>query len=167
MQFGKEISLPMTAWLCGIFHDFGKYSVLFQNVLNGTAGGIDHAICGAVYLYATKAQKREAYRLAAAVIAAHHSTLRSYESLLPELSSILRGQGSRICGTGKQAALFGIQEYQEAIDAFCRDFPTFSYRKLENGEKATPLENMLKARMLFFLSGGCGLYGFFQERMPL
>ena len=149
MQFGKEISLPMTAWLCGIFHDFGKYSVLFQNVLNGTAGGIDHAICGAVYLYATKAQKREAYRLAAAVIAAHHSTLRSYESLLPELSSILRGQGSRICGTGKQAALFGIQEYQEAIEAFCRDFPTFSYRKLENGEKATPLENMLKARMLF------------------
>lgn len=119
MQFGKEISLPMTAWLCGIFHDFGKYSVLFQNVLNGTAGGIDHAICGAVYLYATKAQKREAYRLAAAVIAAHHSTLRSYESLLPELSSILRGQGSRICGTGKQAALFGIQEYQEAIEAFC------------------------------------------------
>lgn len=91
MQFGKEISLPMTAWLCGIFHDFGKYSVLFQNVLNGTAGGIGHAICGAVYLYATKAQKREAYRLAAAVIAAHHSTLRSYESLLPGIEQHFEG----------------------------------------------------------------------------
>ena len=149
LQFGKEISLPVTAWLCGMFHDFGKYSALFQKVLDGTAGGIDHAICGAVYLYATKAQGREAYRLAVAVIAAHHSTLRSYESLLPEMGSILKGQGCGICATGKRAALFGIQEYQEAIGAFCRDFPTFSFRKLESGEKGTPLESMLRTRMLF------------------
>ena len=43
--FGTEINMPLTALISGWLHDFGKYSRSFQNVLNGTASNIDHAIC--------------------------------------------------------------------------------------------------------------------------
>ena len=115
-HFGEEIGMPLAAWICGLLHDFGKYSVAFQRVLAGTATGIDHAICGAVFLYAAKLKKRGtlAYRMAAAAIAAHHSALRSYDSLVPELEDLLTGGGPGICATGKRAALFGQEEYLTA-----------------------------------------------------
>lgn len=123
--FGTEINMPLTAWISGWLHDFGKYSRSFQNVLNGTASNIDHAICAAVYLYGKILQKRPrpAYEAVAAVTAAHHSALRSYASMRPELSELFNGTGRGICGSGKQSALLGPADYTAAERAFYRIFP--------------------------------------------
>ena len=50
-EYGRAWGEEKTAELCGLFHDFGKYSLAFQNVLKGTEIGIDHAICGAAFLF--------------------------------------------------------------------------------------------------------------------
>lgn len=39
-QFGAEIHRAEEARLCGLLHDFGKYSQRFQDVLKGTASGV-------------------------------------------------------------------------------------------------------------------------------
>lgn len=149
--FGTEINMPLTAWISGWLHDFGKYSRSFQNVLNGTASNIDHAICAAVYLYGKILQKRPrpAYEAVAAVTAAHHSALRSYASMRPELSELFNGTGRGICGSGKQSALLGPADYTAAERAFLQDFPGFTFKKLEQHPDDSPGEKMLRLRMLF------------------
>ena len=149
-QFGDDIHMPSSAWIAGRLHDFGKYSQAFQNVLHGTATNIDHAICAAVYLFCIgKTQKSLSYRLVAAVMAAHHSSLHSYASLEPELRALAYGNGSNICGTGKKAALIGPAAYREAECAFVRDFPDFKFLRLEKFPDDSPDERMLRHRMLF------------------
>ena len=138
--FGTEIQMPMTAWISGLLHDFGKYSDLFQSVLKGTASHIDHAVCAAVFLYACVLQKKPSYRPVAAVTAAHHSFLRSFDSIMPELSELLHGKGTGICLTGKRAALFGPEEYAAAQNYFLKDFPTFQFVKLEKHPDDSALE---------------------------
>ena len=100
--FGTEIQMPMTAWISGLLHDFGKYSDLFQSVLKGTASHIDHAVCAAVFLYACVLQKKPSYRPVAAVTAAHHSFLRSFDSIMPELSELLHGKGTEFASLEKE-----------------------------------------------------------------
>ena len=51
-KFGADIGLEAAAELAGQTHDFGKYSQAFQEVLNGTRSGVDHAMGGACYLEA-------------------------------------------------------------------------------------------------------------------
>ena len=148
--FGHEICMPSSAWIAGLLHDFGKYSRTFQDVLRGTAANIDHAIYAAVYLFcAGKARKDPSYRLVAAVTAAHHSVLRSYEALEPELRELALGNCSGICGSGKKAALIGPAEYMEAGRAFARDFPDFKFPPLEDFPGDSLDEKMLRRRMLF------------------
>lgn len=48
-EYGKAFGAEKSAELCGLFHDFGKYSPTFQNVLKRTQTGVDHAICGAAF----------------------------------------------------------------------------------------------------------------------
>ena len=47
-KYGLVFGAETSASLCGIFHDFGKYSPSFQKVLQGTQTNIDHAISGAL-----------------------------------------------------------------------------------------------------------------------
>lgn len=150
LRYGEEIGLPKAAWLTGIIHDFGKYSELFQNVLKGTATNVDHAICSAVLLYIARLSKNEdpALCLAAAVSAAHHSALRAFSRIKPELKAIRLGQGQGNCVTGKRAALFGQEEYDAAFLAFMRDFPDFKLSGLERFVDKSIDEKMLRARML-------------------
>ena len=49
--YGESFGAGTPAGLCGLFHDFGKYSAAFQKVLLGTQTGVDHAIGGAAFLY--------------------------------------------------------------------------------------------------------------------
>lgn len=49
--YGRTFGAEIPAGLCGLFHDFGKYSAAFQKVLQGTQAGVDHAIGGAAFLY--------------------------------------------------------------------------------------------------------------------
>lgn len=90
--YGTEVNMPETARFSGLLHDFGKYSQSFQRVLQGTAANIDHAICAAAYLYyRKKVEKKAAYQRMATVMAAHHSALRAYEAMKPELREIVSG----------------------------------------------------------------------------
>ena len=146
--FGGEVGMPASGRAAGLLHDFGKYSGSFQDVLRGTASGVDHAICAAAFLYAAKAQKRP-YRRVAAVTAAHHGALRSYSTLEPELYDLCLGQGSGVCQSGKKAALFGPEAYLAAQQAFLQDFPDFRFHKLESFPGETQTEAMLRMRMLF------------------
>jgi CRISPR-associated endonuclease/helicase Cas3 len=50
-QFAAVFGCQEEGALAGLFHDFGKYSEAFQQVLEGRKKEIDHAICGAVMLY--------------------------------------------------------------------------------------------------------------------
>lgn len=149
MRFGEELGMPRTAWTAGMLHDFGKYSEAFQNVLNGTAANIDHAICSAAFLYgAGLTAKSPAYGLVAAATAAHHSALRALDAIAPELREILLGKGSGICASGKRSALLGPAEYSAAQLAFARDFPDLKFPKLERFADRQTGEKMLRARML-------------------
>lgn len=148
-RFGGEIGLPVCAWICGLLHDFGKYSRAFQKVLDGTASGIDHAVCAAVFLCAVVCPRSPSYRIVATVTMAHHSLLRSYDAIRPELSDLFHGRGSRLCSTGKQAALFGQTEYAAAWQAFLQDFPGFQFRALEKFPAGLQEETMLRTRLLF------------------
>lgn len=56
--------------LCGLVHDAGKASELFQKVLSGAAGGVNHESAGAVILW--NSYKSE---LLARVVYAHHKGL--------------------------------------------------------------------------------------------
>lgn len=70
--YGKSFGEEISAGLCGVFHDFGKYSSAFQQVLQGTRTGVDHAIAGAVFLYGLR---KKALHPIIEVVAAHHSHL--------------------------------------------------------------------------------------------
>lgn len=148
-RFGVEIGMPVCAWISGLLHDFGKYSQAFQNVLDGTASGIDHAVCAAAFLCAAVCPRSPSYRIVAEVTMAHHSLLQSYDAIRPELTELFQGRGSRLCSTGKQAALFGQTEYATAWQGFLQDFPDFQFKALEKFSDGLQEETMLRTRLLF------------------
>ncbi len=149
--YGKEFGAEIQAGLCAQFHDFGKYGLSFQEVLQGTRTGVDHAIGGAAFLYLL--QKKPPYRPIIEAIAAHHSHLISQEDLAGALEMVLRTEGSVTTLCGKQAALCGGKEYQQAGQAFQADFPDFRFPKLKSLSPPLPfmgqVDSMLYTRMLF------------------
>lgn len=139
-EFGYE------GWgtVLGLFHDFGKYSDLFQQVLRHERTGIDHAGPGAALVYGTY-QKRPGVMLAASVIASHHSCLSLCDT--QTLRRICRGSGSRQNSEGYQFSLFGPSELQEAVAHWLKDFQTPAL-KPEPPDFSSQEDNRL-ARMLF------------------
>lgn len=107
-RFGTEVGMPKCAKAAGLLHDFGKYSEAFQNVLTGTATSVDHAVCAAAYLYGSGKTAKPAYRMIAEAAAAHHSALRSFESMATELRDICHGEGSASAGLGKNLRCSGL-----------------------------------------------------------
>lgn len=150
-HFGAVFGCQAEAMIAGKFHDFGKYSVLFQDgVLPGLRQHIDHAICGAEMLYLLKHGKR-AYRPIMEAINAHHSSLLDYDMLKGILDQVIQDEQEHTSSEGKIAALNGIAQYQAAFQAFREDFPDFSLPKLQSflpGD-AQPVASMLYTRMLF------------------
>lgn len=147
-RFGTEVGMPKCAKAAGLLHDFGKYSEAFQNVLTGTATSVDHAVCAAAYLYGSGKTAKPAYRMIAEATAAHHSALRSFESMATELRDLCRGEGSGVCWPGKKSALFGPGQFIEAQRAFARDFSDFKFTA-EHFEDTSAGRKMLRERMLF------------------
>ena len=130
-EYGKAFGAEKSAELCGLFHDFGKnLSPTFQNVLKRTQTGVDHAICGAAFLYfyqnCQKDSGKKPFRPAVEAIAAHHSHLVSQEDLAGVLETVLRTKDSVTTLSGKQAALCGGQAYQEAGQIFSVRVPQIS-----------------------------------------
>lgn len=156
-EYGKAFGAEKSAELCGLFHDFGKYSPTFQNVLKRTQTGVDHAICGAAFLYfyqnCQKDSGKKPFRPAVEAIAAHHSHLVSQEDLASVLETVLRTKDPVTTLSGKQAALCGGQAYQEAGQIFQSEFPDFRFPKKKDILPHPALEgqeaSMLYTRMLF------------------
>lgn len=72
--------------LCGLLHDAGKASALFQQVLDGTASGVNHESAGALLLWCQ--YKRH---LPARVVYAHHKGL--LWDIESQLARSLTGEG--------------------------------------------------------------------------
>ena len=120
-KFLSEFGYEGWGAVLGLFHDFGKYGELFQQVLRHERTGIDHASPGAALVYSTY-QKRSGVMLAASVIASHHSRLSMCEA--QTMGRICRGSGSRQNSEGYQFSLFGPSEMQEAVAHWLEHFPT-------------------------------------------
>lgn len=155
--FGEQIDSKKTAELCGKLHDFGKYSESFKGVLERKCTHIDHALCGAAYLYCLIANRKSLYRYKAAIeaINGHHDGLIGYEQLERFLQESLLESVPVACNNQKTAALAGQKQYKEASDLFLNDFPRFIIENLEI-EKLKKVEEcdesvdaMLYTRMLF------------------
>lgn len=147
--YGKSFGQEISAGLCGLFHDFGKYSPDFQNVLRGTQTGIDHAVSGAAFLYF---YRKKYFRPIIEAIAAHHSHLVSQEDMAGILNMLQTG-GPVTTLSGKQASLCGMDAYQKAVNAFHADFPDFRFPKkrdlLPSNAHDSQEDSMLYTRMLF------------------
>ncbi|OGW72418.1 MAG: hypothetical protein A2Y02_01190 [Omnitrophica bacterium GWA2_52_12] len=81
-QFAKNFKAEEWACLAGLWHDLGKYSEEFQNMIRGKsgldahietqAGRVDHSTAGAQHAFS---QNTEAGKLLAYLIAGHHAGL--------------------------------------------------------------------------------------------
>ena len=155
--YGKAFDAEIPADLCGLFHDFGKYSAAFQKVLQGTQTGVDHATGGAAFLYLYQVGKKQtgknAYRPVIEAVAAHHTHLISQEDLAGMLETVLRSENPVTTLSGKQAALCGMKDYQQAGQAFQEDFPDFRFPPAKSLAPQLPFigqeDTMLYTRMLF------------------
>ena len=148
--YGKSFGAEIPAGLFGLFHDFGKYSAAFQKVLQGTQAGVDQAIGGAAFL---QSFRKKALPPIIEAVAAHHSHLVSREDLAGVLETALGTEGPVTTLCGKQAALCGGKDYQEAGMAFQADFPDFRFPPFKTLPPQPPLtgqeDSMLYTRMLF------------------
>lgn len=153
--FGSEIGMPNSAGIAGLFHDFGKYSLAFQGVLEGTVQHVDHAFAGAVMLYLLKAQKSSAllkkYTPIIEAIQGHHDGLVSVDGMEEELKAAYLDAQFDGCPSGKTPSLRGEGAFGDAWNAFRKDFPDFSFPKAENRDASSsaPIADMLDTRMLF------------------
>ena len=163
--FGEQIGSRKTAELCGKLHDFGKYSESFKGVLERKFTHIDHALCGAAFLYCLIGNKKSSFRYRAAIeaINGHHNGLIGYDDLEIVLIKSLRSSDPVECNNQKTAALAGQKQYQEATKAFLKDFPQFTFedfpqfkseaQAIENVQKMEgideSIDEMLYTRMLF------------------
>ena len=155
--FGEQIGSRKIAELCGKLHDFGKYSESFKGVLEKKYTHIDHALCGAAFLYCLLGNRKASfgYRAAMEAINGHHDGLTGYDYLEIFLKKSLLTGDPVECNNRKTAALAGQKQYQEASNAFLKEFPQFlsEYRLIEDVEEMEgideSIDEMLYTRMLF------------------
>ena len=155
--FGEQIGSRKTAELCGKLHDFGKYSESFKGVLERKCFHINHALCGAAFLYCLIGKRKSSfcYQAAMEVINGHHDGLTGYDDLEIFLINSLQSDDPVECNNRKTAALAGQKQYREATNAFLNDFPQFTSEGLaiEKVQKMEEIDEsidaMLYTRMLF------------------
>lgn len=160
--YGSEFGQGDEAALCGLFHDFGKYSKDFQDVLSGTKTGVDHAVCGGTVLtLLSKLIGRKnispVYQAAIEAVNAHHSSLKPYYELKGYINDNFKNEDPVVCNDGKASALSGKDKYEKALHAFVLDFPKWKshFKKfsfiLEDKNKTVEyyVKKMMYTRMLF------------------
>lgn len=158
-EFGRALGLEREAELAGLFHDFGKYSARFQNVLSGKEIHVDHAFAGAAFLYRMtyldlgRQRERNTYKPIIEAIIGHHDGLVSLldSNVSDDLTQSLLRNDADCCPSGKAPALRGSSEFQTAAQAFQKDFPEFRFPKLSprTVNTAEYVRDMLDTRMLF------------------
>lgn len=118
-EFLAPLGYEVWGEVLGKFHDFGKYSDQFQQVLRREKTHVNHAGPGAALVFQTygglpvpgKKQKPGA-RFLASVIASHHGTLSFIDAQV--LKRILKGEGDRLDSEGRSFSLFGREEILRA-----------------------------------------------------
>ena len=132
---------------CGIFHDAGKASSAFQNVLNKTEHSVNHEACGAFMLWGSGSSGN---RLLSAVVFAHHKGLDWH--IQDQLEESYKVKGSVEHGSlGRKFAVSGAEEYGAAKSfifgevGIPKEPPVFIQENRSHYEK---LPKMLHARML-------------------
>lgn len=146
-EFLKPIGYIEIGTILGGWHDFGKASKRFAEVLAGRQVHVNHAYPGAALAYWQYGQKKTA-RMLATVIAAHHSYLDS--NCVMRLKELMQGTGSGYDEEGNLFSLFGMTEMKEALESFQAENPRLMGIKipksLPDGED--PVADMLLARFL-------------------
>lgn len=146
-KYGDELGFGEAAAAAGYLHDFGKYTIAFQDLLAGKRTRIDHAIGGAMYLEAVK-KGRPGYRSVIEAVNGHHDGLVEYDTIHQSVYSIASGKTETSCNSGKTSSIQNTTELSESVSAFHSDFPNFKLPRL-SAFAGTELESMLDTRMLF------------------
>lgn len=149
-KFGEEFGQKEQAETTGLFHDFGKYGDLFQEVLEGTFQHADHALPGGAVLYSS-AVKCRVYRYIMEAINGHHDGLLEYDQLKNYVEESWKNEEPVIGISGKTSTLSGKNQYQKAMKLFMLDFPTVKIKLFTDflPSDAGNIERMLYTRMLF------------------
>ncbi|MDY4430609.1 CRISPR-associated helicase Cas3' [Evtepia sp.] len=153
-KYGVAAGIDAEARLAGLFHDFGKYSDSFQDVLLGLRRNIDHAACGAALLYqVSKARMTGPIRSVIEAVNGHHDGLLDNGALYGLLRESLGGNALVSVNDGKACALTGPEEYKRAFDLFRAEHPTVDFKLprwiLPKEKSGDNLATMLYTRMLF------------------
>ncbi len=109
----RPLGYESWGYMLGLLHDFGKYSERFQNVLDSKSTHVNHAYPGAAVALGLFYQNKEAARLIACAIAAHHSELDFGRDGI--LMRLLYGAGFPQDEKGNVFSLFGKEEVEEAL----------------------------------------------------
>lgn len=146
-EFLEPIGFGEIGSILGGFHDFGKASRRFAEVLEGRRVHVNHACPGAALVFYRYGQKKTA-RMLATVIAAHHSYLDS--NCIPRLKEVMQGTGTGCDEDGNAFSLFGREEIEEALKDFLEENPTLFQIKISRliPEDGGPVADMLLARFL-------------------
>jgi len=96
LQLGQGTVVEPYAYAAALFHDIGKYSLMFQKRLQGSSLPVDHSTAGAKEierLYSANPQQRMIAEMLAYCIAGHHSGLMDYGSSIDlSTNGTLRGR---------------------------------------------------------------------------
>lgn len=151
-KYGAECGLEELGKTAGIFHDFGKYSKSFQDVLKGRNKNVDHAIPGAAYLYGCLVRNPALlcrYKPSIEAINGHHDGLIPFGMLEPMLKECLKDNEEREYRDGKKCSIAGTDSFRCAVSEFRRDNPTFRIPDTNGVQSENKVESMLLTRMLF------------------
>lgn len=130
---------------CGLYHDAGKASKLFQDVLAGKERGINHESAGAYII-----EKGLKSRLLAAVIYAHHKGLKWHikdeldQSFIKKDSCEFRALGRRFSVSGKEQYQQVLQFYKDSVKSL--QTPLYLMKDCKSYYQFLP--KMLHTRML-------------------
>ncbi len=104
--------------IAGSFHDFGKYSEAFQNVLLGKQQGVNHAIPGAVVL-AMYSKLSDDFDPAIIAVEAHHSELSNGDhSFVKRMYQRYLVEDESYDEHGKTIAIQGRDAYKASLNIF-------------------------------------------------
>lgn len=146
-EFLKPIGYTEIGNVLGGWHDFGKTSKRFAEVLEGKRVHVNHSYPGAALVFFRYGQKKTA-RMLATVIAAHHSYLDS--GCILRLKELIEETGPGCDEEGNMFSLFGAVEMKEALEVFQTENPQFMQIKIPHplSDADDPVADMLLARFL-------------------